>query len=883
MGDGTASGAGRGTALVDARRELLAGRGVLVVGERGAGRSHFVDSLLDSLDPPTRRLVWTGEVEQLDGDRVTRLENGLRDASLLPVLTASTGSRHDPGIDRLLQAGLMTRVDLEPMTPSALLRAVENFLGGRLDSEAAPAFVPARPGGDLVVLQGAVRAARARRVLQEVDGLWSLTAPLQPDEEVRQLLLSRLDLPEGPTLPAAETVLDLVALAPGISLDRLERLVGVLVADVGLALTGLSPSGFSLSGLLELLERRGTLEVVEAGGAVRLRVHDPVIELQLTQTISILRRRRFADALVDVLGDAGAELAGGELLALALHGRARGRQVATTTLLQAARVALQAYRPDLARQLAADARAGGGGFEADLISATADAQLGLAGQALELIEAVDESQLDPAQQELRARLRDRLRERVDDPHARWAAPRPPADAVSSLAAPRWDSITRFTRYPAVRDPDASRVLDPTVLIEGEALTTTASVLAMRGDLTAAGRALEQAEAILAPIGADLFVVQWTEIFVRAYDEPLETSIDAAVRLRNGGGVVVSGLQQGRSSYLLGALRLMGGRAGEAVSDLRTALLEYQRHGLESVAVHARPVLAAALALGGLPDEAEEILAPALTADSDPYLNGQLQEARGWLSAVAGDRPGAVASFTAAAASHRADGFDLEALVCLVHAARAGGARAVLPDVDALAGGVEGRCAAVFVRYARALARFEALIEPDASEAGDASDASDAGGEPGEGAAGAAADRACAEELDTIAEEAAALGFHNLAAEAASRAVWLHATSGSERAAAASARRAATHLDVTGQGGRLFLLGGDRPPLSRREREIAALAASGASNRKIAERLVLSVRTIETHLLRVYRKLGIRTRAELPDALGVSELPGVSVLSSDLGS
>jgi DNA-binding CsgD family transcriptional regulator len=52
------------------------------------------------------------------------------------------------------------------------------------------------------------------------------------------------------------------------------------------------------------------------------------------------------------------------------------------------------------------------------------------------------------------------------------------------------------------------------------------------------------------------------------------------------------------------------------------------------------------------------------------------------------------------------------------------------------------------------------------------------------------------------------------------------------------------------------------PLTSRERDIAALAASGASNAEIARRLDVSVRTVETHLHRAYTKLGIHRRTEL---------------------
>ena len=48
-----------------------------------------------------------------------------------------------------------------------------------------------------------------------------------------------------------------------------------------------------------------------------------------------------------------------------------------------------------------------------------------------------------------------------------------------------------------------------------------------------------------------------------------------------------------------------------------------------------------------------------------------------------------------------------------------------------------------------------------------------------------------------------------------------------------------------------------------------LAASGLTNKQVAARLYLSHRTVGAHLHRIYRKLGIATRAALRDALAAS--------------
>ena len=61
------------------------------------------------------------------------------------------------------------------------------------------------------------------------------------------------------------------------------------------------------------------------------------------------------------------------------------------------------------------------------------------------------------------------------------------------------------------------------------------------------------------------------------------------------------------------------------------------------------------------------------------------------------------------------------------------------------------------------------------------------------------------------------------------------------------------------------LGGRAPSdgaLTPGERKVAALVAQGRTNREVAAELVLSEKTVESHLSRVYRKLGVRSRAEL---------------------
>ncbi len=53
-----------------------------------------------------------------------------------------------------------------------------------------------------------------------------------------------------------------------------------------------------------------------------------------------------------------------------------------------------------------------------------------------------------------------------------------------------------------------------------------------------------------------------------------------------------------------------------------------------------------------------------------------------------------------------------------------------------------------------------------------------------------------------------------------------------------------------------------PSLTPTEHTVVALVADGLSNRQIGERLFISRRTVQTHLVHVFAKLGIASRAQL---------------------
>ncbi|MFJ5966644.1 LuxR C-terminal-related transcriptional regulator [Streptomyces sp. NPDC093060] len=115
-------------------------------------------------------------------------------------------------------------------------------------------------------------------------------------------------------------------------------------------------------------------------------------------------------------------------------------------------------------------------------------------------------------------------------------------------------------------------------------------------------------------------------------------------------------------------------------------------------------------------------------------------------------------------------------------------------------------------------------------------------------------------LDRVAEALEGRGFLLFAAEAHAQAVRAH----HDPRAARLSRTRAVALARRCQGARTPALSGlALGELTVRQRQIVTLAAAGLSNRQIAEKLTLSVRTVGNHLYSAYARLGASDRGALP--------------------
>ncbi|MFF3933158.1 LuxR family transcriptional regulator AbsR2 [Streptomyces hirsutus] len=115
-------------------------------------------------------------------------------------------------------------------------------------------------------------------------------------------------------------------------------------------------------------------------------------------------------------------------------------------------------------------------------------------------------------------------------------------------------------------------------------------------------------------------------------------------------------------------------------------------------------------------------------------------------------------------------------------------------------------------------------------------------------------------LDRAAGELERRGFLLFSAEAYAQAAAAHRDPGAAR----TARTRAVALARRCQGARTPALAAlALGELTARQRQIVTLAATGLSNRQIAERLTLSIRTVGNHLYSAYTRLGASDRTALP--------------------
>jgi DNA-binding CsgD family transcriptional regulator len=285
----------------------------------------------------------------------------------------------------------------------------------------------------------------------------------------------------------------------------------------------------------------------------------------------------------------------------------------------------------------------------------------------------------------------------------------------------------------------------------------------------------------------------------------------------------------------GRYALAQGRVAASVALLELAVASGRRGEVEPWWLRwATAVLAEAYALLGRVDDARAMAAESETVVSELRQLGPRPEdldARRslvWARAACDGLPAGRLAAEAEAQRCRAAGAPMFELLVLHDAVRLGSpARAAVDRVAELAATIEGRWPAPITDHVRGMADDDPAA------------------------------------LEAATEGFAAIGSMLVAAEAADRAAASYRRAGDSAGARRLEARAGA-LVAACEGTRSPALTAASAPtgLTKREAAVASLAAAGHSSKDIAERLFVSVRTVDNHLGRVYAKLGVRNRRDL---------------------
>ncbi len=748
----------------------------------------------------------------LDDASATFLLQAVERGVAAAVVTLLTGEPSPDAVTALWKDAGSVRVELDPMSDAKIRELVEKALGAPLEHDVRR-WLTSTSGGNVLYAKQLVEGALGDEALVLREGTWHLARHPRPASSLRELVTAQM----GALADEQREALELLVLAEDLPISEASTLIDeslfAALETAGLITVSLAGSGDSHVRVAHPLYA----EIISAETpASRARAH----RLRLVRLVSERSRSHPADAV-----------------RIALWLTEAGEPVSDTVLLDAARASNLAGI-ETGMEFAQRALDQGAGTEAAMLLAASHYVHGRPEQAEGVLSTVEGTIVDPG---LAAGY---LRERAAI--LEWGLGRT-AEAVAL--------IERATTW-----------------WPGEAWSKLVEILGLPFRALA-GRPGETAPAIEAALEDEALSTEARRWLTRAL------AID----------------------------RFWEGRVNEAESLLPGMPAPPLRDELEFTEMAARAVvgLASGSDLTGLKDEMSDAFVAAADA-ADPaaaglaamtvaqvcYLGGRFLDAQRWLN-------------EAVAQSERQDPMDTR---LLAHAMQAGVSLALSEEGRALSAGrhlntpspgTEQRGTASWLARGRAWALLaggeatnaqqllldtaealdwapvqEAELRYEAMRAGRrANELSTSLGELSE-RCDAPLTRAYAAHVQARAhgdaraalaasELFAVLGANLFAAEAAAHAASAFAAEGRQDSARQAASRS-RELQPEGQGAQPPTIAGvDRTDieLTPREAEMVQLAARGLSNAEIAETLVISSRTVETHIYRAMRKLGISDRRE----------------------
>jgi DNA-binding CsgD family transcriptional regulator/type II secretory pathway predicted ATPase ExeA len=691
------------------------------------------------------------------------------------------------------------RIDLGPLADDDVRTLVEAALGDPVEEAALRWTVDTSRGNPLYVRE-LVRGAVEAGTLVHGPGFWRLNGHPAAAASLVELVERRM---AGLSDEQRETV-ELLALGEPLGVEEL--------------------IGLSSEALVIDAEARGLVEM--RGEEVRL-AH-PLYGEVVRRGLPGLRARRLRRRLADALARREPFTADDALRVARLQLDA-GSELSPELALEAGRAANRAGDPDLGAELAARAT----GLEAALVLAQAHAMRNRHADAETVLAAAEP--LAPGHPQ----AGDYVKQRAWVLH--WGLRRPGELAALLERARSWPAEGRWEGLlDRLRLSYASLAEGPIPVEEAAAISADEGVA---DDARRGAAALHAISMLQAGRGDAAATAAWharPAVPLRDTGDSAALAALCLVAIEAGhrwaeleaylGDCVREGVRAhdhdaaGLAAFSLARLQFLKGRYHDAARWLAEAEVHLQRQDTFGVMVNLR-ALAIGIAYFTRDFDATTAALARLEADLPgrrpvPTQAIHIARARGWAARARSDAEAAKQLLEDAAAFADMPGL---AAGLAYEAFRAGGAAAAA--LTAFAERCESRLVTAYAAHARAR----------------------------DGGA-----------LLAAAEELAAIGALRYAVEAASGAATAFLAEGRQDSARRAAHAAASwHPD--GQGGvppRIDGLDTAATALTAREAQLVELAAGGLSNAEIADRLVLSVRTVETHLYRAMQKLGVSNRRDL---------------------
>ena len=730
------------------------------------------------------------------------------------VATVRTGEPCPDAVVSLWKDAGAARLDLRPLSESETGALAEAALGGPLE-ETARRWVYDSSQGNVLYVRELLLGALENGALSRASGLWRLSRRPPPSHSLTELVSVRMTGLSDDVVRA----LELLALGEPMRLAEMIELAGIepLQEAEARGLVSVSPPA---EGGTVVLAHPVYGEVIEAGMPA-LRAH--ATRVKLAEIVGRRQPRSPDDALriARWLLDAG-------------------EPIPVDVLVDAARAANRAGDADLGARLASLAREAGAGVDAALLLSRAHymrRRFREADDALAEIEGTHETEEIAGEyliqrigilfwgleqpQEARALIR---RARDWCPGDGWKKRLQAMDlqftTLSEGFAGSVEASERLLADPTLSERTRLRMQGvhlANLYYSGRAREAYALSLQLRPPIPVPHQGDEYTLMVCAAVGVQTGE-DWPE--VRRW----------ATEMMRDGVRQNDHFAAGCAATILGYMDLFAGRYQDAQRWMAESEAQLERHDATGSLVAARLFWAEAAAETGDAETASALLEKVRDAHpgaTTTALKVDLAISSARLAFIEGDHDTARATVLGSIADD-AD-MPLHCAKLLYAAMRAGEpARELAP------------------RMARARERCDARMMAAYADHVAARAAGDAGA------------------LLESAEAFAAIGADRYAMEAAADAATAFAADGRQD----SARRAAARsleLHVEHQGGPApDIRGVDSADvlLTPRESQLVALAARGMSNAEIADRLVLSVRTVESHIYRAMQKLGVSDRRDL---------------------